>query len=321
METGAGGIFAFSWAQVEVEDIPSPPLQLVTTGALWRWRGEALRLDGPQGLLPLGPPEGAAELRARAARGLRRWLKSPVTRAGKRPEQQAGEAEPAPLRQGLVVTDGHNAWEVTLVPAGPGRPPIAVIAGPLPPQMHDLWVVEADIVADSETMPDSLCCFTPGAMILCEGGWHRVENITEGMRVQTRDNGCQPVLRRVSQQLGGARLHLMPQLAPVRLRMGGGTLVVSPDHHVMLQGPRAQALFGCDEVLAAARDLVDDRNARILRGLPEVHYLHLALERHEVILANGIETESFLPGEAASFPLPARRLLNRAETALVARAA
>ena len=49
-----------------------------------------------------------------------------------------------------------------------------------------------------------------------------------------------------------------------------------------------------------ARDLVDEprRGARPCM-LPQVTYVHLLLPRHEVVFANGLETESFHPaGEA-----------------------
>lgn len=334
MDIGPRAVHAFSWAQVEVEDIAAAPLAMVVTGACWRWRGEALRLDGPQGLLPLGPAAGAAETRARAARALHRWLKTPAPA----PESAL---DPEPARQGFTVTDGRHAWEVALVATGAGRAPLAVVAGSLPPRARDLWVIDSHIVPEPETIPEALLCFTPGTMILCADGPRPIEAVTEGTLVQTRDNGCQPVLWRGARRIGGARLRLMPHLAPVRLAPGalgpGGperALMVSPDHRMLLRGARARALFGCDEVLAAARDLIDDRNVRVLRGLSEVRYLHLALPAHEVVLAEGAETESFLPDDAAlralaederqRLPesiLPARRLLSRAEAVLVAQAA
>jgi len=71
-----------------------------------------------------------------------------------------------------------------------------------------------------------------------------------------------------------------------------------------------------------------------------VTYLHLLLPRHQVILADGVETESFHPSEAALAALdpaararlpadartpaartPARRLLSPGEAAIVAQAA
>lgn len=321
MDRGSRAVHAFSWAQTEVEGAASASPAMIGPGMVWRWRGEALRLDGPQGLLPLGPARGVDEIRASAARAVRRWLKHPPQRALDDDEMPAGS--------GFTVTDGRRAWVITLIETGTARPPVAVIAGDLPPRNRDLWVVRGDMARSSEPAPAPMVCFTRGTLILCEDGPRPVEHIFPGVRVQTRDNGCQEVLRTASCRIGGARLQVEPGLAPVRVRARGGDITVSPDHRLLLRGPRARALFNSDEVLAAARDLVDDRRTRVLRGLGEVHYHHLLLPRHEIILANGFEAESLLPADAvlpgkdASIldAAPARRLLSRGEALIVARAA
>ena len=61
-----------------------------------------------------------------------------------------------------------------------------------------------------------------------------------------------------------------------------------------MTGPRAELMFGVDEVLVRAVHLV---------GLPgielamqkEVTYLHLLFDRHEILCAEGAWTESFQP--------------------------
>lgn len=340
MDTGSRAIFAFSWAQTEVEGWSSPPLDMITAGATWSWRGEALRLFGPQGLLSLGPAKGMEELRTHAARAVRRWLRGPLL--------PAVAPDDTPVRQSFTVTDGRRAWLVSLAGFGTGRgAPVAVISGDLPPQGCELWVVDHDITPETAVEPKAMVGFTQGTQILCEDGWHPVEQITEGMRVQTVDAGCQPVLWHGMQRISGARLRVMPAFAPVRLRgdalqsaVPEGELLVAPDHRILLRGPRARALFGCDETLAAARDLVDDRLIRVARGLREVRYHHLLLPGHQIIMANGVETESFLPSldavrgldpesrrrlpadaqDPANHP-PARRILTRSEAAIVAQAA
>lgn len=321
MDRGSRAVHAFSWTQAEVEGTVSAPLGMVEPGVAWRWHGEALRLDGPPSLLPLGPARGADEIRTRAARAVRRWLKHA-------PVQVSDEGE-APAGRGFTVTDGRRAWVITLIETGATRPPVAVIAGELPPRNRDLWVVQGDMTKSLESGCAPMVCFTRGTLILCEDGLRPVEDITPGLRVQTRDNGCQEVMRSASCRIGGARLQVEPALAPVRIRADSGDITVSPDHRILLRGPRALALFNCDEVLAAARDLVDDRRTRVLRGLGEVHYHHLLLPRHEIIFANGIEAESLLPteavllGEAACSHAtdPARRLLSRGEALIAAQAA
>ena len=75
-------------------------------------------------------------------------------------------------------------------------------------------------------------------------------------------------------------------------------LLVSPDHRMLLRGRAAQALFNTDEVLVAARDLVNGQTIAVDMALREVTYVHLLLPSHHVLWANGLETESFHPAQA-----------------------
>ena len=61
----------------------------------------------------------------------------------------------------------------------------------------------------------------------------------------------------------------------------------------------ARALFNTDEVLVRARDMVNGRNIVIDSQLREVTYVHLLLPSHQVVWANGVETESFHPANTA----------------------
>ena len=160
-----------------------------------------------------------------------------------------------------------------------------------------------DILPDST---DGVICFTPGTMILTDDGARPVESLTEGSHIQTKDNGCQEVIWVGRRRISGARLHAMPHLAPVRLREGAldkgvpdAGLLVSPDHRLVLRGARARALFNTDEVLVAARDLVNDSTIHRDRTLREVTYIHLLLPNHEIVFANAVETDSFHPASVA----------------------
>ena len=75
-------------------------------------------------------------------------------------------------------------------------------------------------------------------------------------------------------------------------------LLVSPDHRVMVKGARARALFNTDEVLVTARDLVNDQTIYVDRSMREVRYIHILLPSHQVVFANGVESESFHPASA-----------------------
>jgi len=64
---------------------------------------------------------------------------------------------------------------------------------------------------------------------------------------------------------------------------------------VLIRDALAELLFGDAEVLVAAKDLVNDRSVRRIEG-GEVEYVHILFDRHQVVLSEGLETESFLPG-------------------------
>jgi hypothetical protein len=62
--------------------------------------------------------------------------------------------------------------------------------------------------------------------------------------------------------------------------------------------------YGLDEVLVPARNLVNDHSITIAKDVASVTYYHLLFDQHEIIEANGIETESFNPGPRGIAALP-----------------
>src|SRR5690606_22913105 len=126
-----------------------------------------------------------------------------------------------------------------------------------------------------------------------------IDALRPGDLIQTRDNGPREILWRGSRRMTGARLYAMPHLRPIRFRaraLGQGRpeedLWVSPQHRMLLRGAAAQALFNSAEVLVAAEDLVNGQSVAVDMAAREVTYIHLLLDRHNVIFANGMETES-----------------------------
>ena len=76
-------------------------------------------------------------------------------------------------------------------------------------------------------------------------------------------------------------------------------LLVSPQHRMLVLGAAARALFNTPEVLVAAEDLINDSTITVDHSLREVTYVHILLPQHNVIWANGLETESFHPANAS----------------------
>jgi hypothetical protein len=306
MGTGFEGTFVISWSQTEVDGLKAAPLASLAVGASWSWRGDAVRVDGPGQVLRLGPADGEAELRKRAARMVRRLVGAAITQT--RDLDSVDVSNPME-ESGFVVTDGAQSFSVTVIEVGTGAPPLLMFLDRLPPRDTDLWIVHhtMDLIQTNKGGPagTGVICFTPGTRIATPDGPRLVEELREGDRVQTRDSGAQEVLWIGSRRMSGARLFAMPKLRPIRFRAGAlgverpdQELVVSPEHRMLLRGRAAQALFNTDEVLVAARDLVNGHTIAVDMALKEVTYVHLLLPSHHVLWANGVETESFHPAQA-----------------------
>ncbi len=307
MKTGSQGTFVISWTQTETDGLKAAPLDILTVGASWRWSGAPVRVDGPQGVLILNEAEGGADLRKRAARMVRRLIGAVVTddKADKDPD-----LEPDLPDQSFTVTDGHQTYPVTLITVQGTGALLVMFIGDLPPAEQDLWVVRTAIdrtpVAAGARVAGGVICFTPDTRILTPQGPRLIQTLQQGERILTRDNGAQEVLWTGHRRMTGARLHAMPHLRPIRFRAGAMgqdrpdvDLLVSPQHRMLVLGAAARALFNAPEVLVAAEHLINDTTITVDHTLREVTYIHILLRQHNVIWANGLETESFHPANAA----------------------
>ncbi|MDV4145874.1 MULTISPECIES: Hint domain-containing protein [Shimia] len=306
MKTGFRGTFVISWSQTTIDGVGAAPVQALETGAVWSWHGEPVRVDGPTELLRLDQAEGEANIRKRAARIVRRLVGAAVENTSRLEDI---DVEDPLLEGGFVVTNGAQSYTVTVIEVE-GRPPLLMFLDELPPRGAELWVVHHALDArDPNPMGPAtggVICFTPGTMIQTPTGARRVEDLREGDRVQTKDNGAEEVCWIGSRRMSGARLFAMPQLRPIRIRAGAlgierpdMELVVSPEHRMLVQGGAAKALFNTPEVLVSARDLINGSSVAIDSQMREVTYIHLLLPRHQILWANGVETESYHPANAA----------------------
>ncbi len=306
MKTSYRGTFVISWTQTEVDGLQNAPKSALGVGSSWRWSGKTLRVDGPSNVLVLERGAEETDIRKRAARVVHRL----VGAALKPGYTELFTADDPMLEMGFEVTDGHNSWVVTLIDVAPDTPALLMFVNDPPPEDVDLWVVRTALQAGHVNrladQPTGVICFTPGTRIRCADGDKLVQDLHEGDRIQTRDNGEQEVLWIGARHITGARLYAMPELRPVRIRAGAlgfevpeGDLVVSPQHRILVRGARARALFNTDEVLVTAEDMIDHRRVALDHTLRKVTYLHILLEHHEVVWANGVETESFHPAGAA----------------------
>ena len=145
-----------------------------------------------------------------------------------------------------------------------------------------------------EGIEQVIICFTPGTMIRTLGGNRAIETLKAGDMVLTRDSGMQPI-----RWIGSSTVQATGSFAPIRIRAGAvpdltGDLLVSPQHRMLIEGYRAQLLFGEREVLASAKHMVDGKFVTVEEG-GNVTYIHMLFDQHEVVYANGAATESYHP--------------------------
>lgn len=148
-----------------------------------------------------------------------------------------------------------------------------------------------------------VACFAAGTAIRTPSGDVPVEDLAAGDLVQTVDAGAQPI-----RWIGITTIDLAkaPHLAPIRIAAGAlgagqpaADLLVSPQHRVLVRSRIAQRMFGAQEVLVAAKLLLDLPGFSIADDLAQVDYAHFMFDAHQVVWSNGALTESLFTGPEA----------------------
>jgi hypothetical protein len=141
-------------------------------------------------------------------------------------------------------------------------------------------------------------CFVAGTLIDTPQGRRPVETLQPGDMVLTMDHGAQPVL-----SLSRATFMARCKNAPVRICMGAlgndHDLVVSQQHRILIADWRAEILFGEPEVLVAAKYLINADTIHLIEG-GTVEYCHILFDRHQIVWAAGVPSESYFPAYFAN---------------------
>ena len=200
-----------------------------------------------------------------------------------------------PITTGGMVTlsSGH---EIELLADGRLGVTAPTVGPPAPENYNFSYTAEsATGISDSAFVTvTTIPCFTRGTRILTPSGEVHVEDLQIGQMVTTQDRGAQPI-RWIGTRTAKAR----GQSAPVVIEQGtfglNRRLLLSQLHRVLVSNAHAELLFGEDEVLVAAKDLVNGVSVWIQEG-GEVEYFHILFDEHEIVFAEGLPTESFFPG-------------------------
>lgn len=234
--------------------------------------------------------------------------------AGMSGELSAGDGLQAIHDRNIVVSDGLRTYTLAIVNpalsgliAGNAPSEIVVFSDGVPPENTGLMVLQAsdaNVLKEKPSEPDAaVICFAAGTFIATPSGPKLVEHLDVEDLVLTKDDGVQAIRWIGRRRMTGARFMAMPELRPVRIRRGAlgpdspnRDVWVSPQHRMLLSGANAELLFNTDEVLVAAKYLINDRDITVDHRIPQTEYIHLMFEKHQIIWANGAETESFHPG-------------------------
>ena len=139
-------------------------------------------------------------------------------------------------------------------------------------------------------------CFTPGTQIQTAAGATPIETLNIGEMIKTLDHGMQPI-----RMILRGSFRAVGDLAPIRFAAGAiantTALTVSPQHRMLVTGWQAELYCGQDEVLVAAKHLLNgDTISRVEGGT--VEYIHLLFDRHQIVFGGGVPSESYFPGQA-----------------------
>ena len=157
-----------------------------------------------------------------------------------------------------------------------------------------------------QTTSNTTVCFTHGTSIQTSHGAKRIELIKVGDKIETIDDGPQPV-----RWIGSMLLMKPDQSAPIHIAtnaLGPNTpsqdLLVSPHHRVLLRSHVAMRMFGKSEVLVAAKSLLKLDGVAQAPAWRPIRYWHMLFDRHQLIKSHGAVTESLLPAEQTMAILP-----------------
>lgn len=155
-----------------------------------------------------------------------------------------------------------------------------------------------------------MVCFTHGCNILTAFGDIPIEHLQVGDLVHTADNGLQPIRWIGSRDVTRTKMQVAPTSQPVLIKkhafgpyMPAQDIYVSQQHQMLLETEDAQRLFNCDSVLAPAKALVNGETILLEPSAPEVQYIHIMFDEHQVVFVDGLPSESFFPSPGSLMSL------------------
>ena len=155
---------------------------------------------------------------------------------------------------------------------------------------------------------DAFGAFSRGTLVATVDGPVAVEDLLPGTLVETASHGPQPLLwvgaMTVVPDAGtrhGGEVARLTRLAADAFGLGRPMpdLVLGPRARILHRDARCAGILGTAQAFAPARAFADGESVIEVTPASPVRVHHLAFDRQQTILANGIEVESFHPGPQA----------------------
>lgn len=162
------------------------------------------------------------------------------------------------------------------------------------------------IVPATPVFEDAFSALARGTLLHTDRGQIAVEDLLPGDKVRTMDAGFQTLLWRGKTVISSRAQGQDPEMAQLT-RIAADALGVARPMPDLILGPRSRlvhraagvrVLTGQDTALVPARDFIDGVNVVSLSPPTTVPVFHLGFAEQHLLVANGVEVESYHPGPA-----------------------
>jgi len=142
-------------------------------------------------------------------------------------------------------------------------------------------------------------CYCPGTLIRTDSGEARVEELKIGDRVMTASGETRPIKWIGRRSYSGRFVMGRNDILPVCIKAGAlddnvpkRDLWISPNHAMYFKEKHL------DGMLIEARDLINGVSVVQAESVESIEYVHIELETHDVIIAEGALAESFIDDDS-----------------------
>ncbi len=215
-----------------------------------------------------------------------------------------GSALPAAVISGFVTGDtialpGAAGGSIGTVDASPGATSVEILDS----QGDDLGTLDLDgnyplanLALDGSgnlTTDQGVPCYCPGTLIKTKRGQKKVEELRIGDSVMTASGAARPIKWIGRRSYSGRLVMGRKDILPVCIKAGAldddvpkRDLWISPNHAMYFENNGG--------VLVEAKDLVNGVSIVQVAGVEKVEYVHIELDTHDVIIAEGALSETFI---------------------------